>query len=462
MIKTFIDNNKDNMIQDVIELINIPTVFDKNPCQGGPFGQNVKIGLEKVLKMAEDMGMEAKNIDGYAGEITIGKGDYVVGILGHIDVVEGGEDWLTDPFVGEVKDNKIYGRGSTDDKGPIISCLYAMKYLLDNDKIPDKASIRMIVGTNEEEDWKGIEYYVENTKILPNVSIVPDGYFPLIFCEKGLIDFDMRKPIKVNNDAPVKILELKGGTGRNIVAAKASCKIETTEALANKIFARLRKQDNIKADLQGNIVQVVAEGKATHAMSPEKGINGISIIMKALGEIEEPFSHEELIDTYNRYIGMTYNGENFGCDFSDEVSGRLTMNVGVVRFEGDMAVLESNLRYPASMELDTVMAAMNKTMEEAGLEYVEKSYIKPICIDKDSDLVKKLMTSYRKTTGDMEHEPFAIGGATYARAIPNAVAFGPLFPDEEELAHEANEFLAIDSLVKMTEIYGDCLELLMK
>lgn len=461
-IHEFIEKNCEEMISDIVDFVNIPSLYCPDEAtENMPFGKNISVGLNWILEKAKSMGMTVRNIDGYAGEISIGDGNFIVGILAHEDVVPAGEDWETDPFDAIVKDNKIYGRGTGDDKGPLISTLYVMKYLLEENKIPQGVMIRMIIGTDEEEEWRGIDYYTSHVDILPDYSIVPDGYFPLIYCEKGLIDFDLRLPLQVDGDAEIIVKELYGGSGRNIVAGKAFCSLECRKGDPLVIAKTLEATKGISTAVDGREVKVTVQGRSTHAMSPEKGENAISILIDALEKLNYSLSYGKLIETYNNYIGLDYNGEKFGCGFEDELSGKLTLNIGIIKVTGQDAVLESNLRYPASMNFDEVKAAMDKTIEKAGFAYEQKSYLPPVYTEPDSDFVGVLMDAYQRVTGDTENKAFAIGGATYARAIPNAVAFGPLFPYEEELAHEANEYLDIDSLEKMTVIYAAALEGLM-
>lgn len=462
-IYEFIEKNREKMISDVVDFVNIPSVYCPEESTGDmPFGQNVAKGLNWVLDKAKSMGMAARNIDGYAGEISVGKGDFIVGILAHEDVVPAGEDWSTNPFDAVIKDNKIYGRGTGDDKGPLISSLYVMKYLVEENKIPDGVMVRMIVGTDEEEEWRGIDYYTSHVDILPDYSIVPDGYFPLIYCEKGLIDFDLHFALEEDKNAEIIIKELTGGSGRNIVAGKAFCTLECRKGNAETVVKTLEATKGVSTAVNGTTIEITVQGRSTHAMSPEKGENAISLLMESLGTLKQTLSYGKLVDTYNRYIGMDYHGEKFGCGFEDQLSGKLTLNIGVIKVQGEEVILESNLRYPASMEVEDVKTAMNKTIDSAGFVYGEKAYLPPVYTEPDSEFVKVLMEAYQRVTGDKENQAFAIGGATYARAIPNAVAFGPLFPYEDELAHEANEYLDIDSLEKMTVIYADALEGLMK
>lgn len=460
-VKKFINKNKDKIIEDIATLVEIPTVYSEGT-EGKPFGDSIAEGLDTVLEMGRKMGMQAKNIDGYAGEITAGTGNQTIGVLAHIDVVPAGTDWNTEPFKCKNKDGKLYGRGTMDDKGPLVAGLYAMKYLMDNNKIPKDSAVKLIIGADEEEEWRCMKYYKEHVHPLPEYSIVPDGYFPLIFCEKGLIDFDLSQEFYNDKAAVVKVVEITGGTSRNIVPASAMCKLLVDGEAKKALINHLKQFQEIECLEIENGLKLNVTGKSTHAMSPEKGLNAVSLLMEALGKVKEPVSNRGFIETYNKYIGMNYNGERFGCGFNDELSGRLTLNVGTISLKENYVSMEMNLRYPASTKWETVKEAMMKTIKEAGFSYKEKSYLPPVYIDPDSDFVQGLMDSYRRITGDMENQPFAIGGATYARGIPNAVAFGPLFPDEEELAHEANEFISIRSLEKMTEIYVDALERLLR
>ncbi|MGF6376988.1 succinyl-diaminopimelate desuccinylase [Clostridiales Family XIII bacterium PM5-7] len=462
-MKTFFHEQKENMINDIVALVNIPSVFNEQDTrEKQPFGSDVAKALDWILEKAESMGMQTKNIDGYAGEITIGTGPLMIGILVHEDVVPAGEGWNSEPFNAHVEHNRIYGRGTGDDKGPLISSLYAMKYLMDNDRIPHDACLRMIIGTNEEETWGGINYYKEKVSRLPDYSIVPDGYFPLVFCEKGLLDLNFKFPINQNENGTMMVETIVGGSGRNVVPGKASCTIFcNTDKEKGKVL-NLVNGIGLSVEAEGDLFTVTAEGKSTHAMSPEKGSNAISSLIAALEKLDLDGDIGTFVANYMKYIGMDYNGGDFGCGFEDELSGKLTFNIGTINMTAKEIVLEANLRYPASMGKEEVMDALRKTSNLAGFTMEEIDYLPPVYTKPDSDFVNILMEAYQKNTGDQVNGAFAIGGATYARAIPNAVAFGPLFPYEEELAHEANEYLEIDSLEKMTMIYIDALEGLMQ
>ena len=451
----FIKKNREQMIADTKEFAGIPSVLDeKTKGVGRPFGEKTARALDWILQRGQSLGMDVKNFDGYAGEMTAGSGSRMIGILGHADVVAPGEGWNTEPFEIQEIDGKLYGRGTLDDKGPIISCLYAVKYLMEEKAIPEDAAIRFIVGCDEEEEWRCIDYYREKADRMPDCSIVPDGNFPLIHCEKGLIDVDFSYGTESDGAHEIIVESLYGGSAKNVVPGKAYCTLrclsgETAAALA----AALSGIKQISGKQDNSCVHVTVSGKSTHAMSPEKGVNAISLMMEALETVSGEFDIQPVYQIYNRYIGMTYYGEKFGMQFEDAASGKLTFNVGTIELKDGKVTFGVSVRYPATVEKEKVFAAAEEICSRAGMEMNVTSHMDGLYVDADSDFIEVLMEAYRTVSGDCENGPMAIGGATYARTIPNAVAFGPLFPHEEELAHEANEFLSLESLAQMTLIY---------
>ena len=451
MIKEYIEKNTAEMVRRLSELVAIPGVFEATPSKGAPFGKNIRRSLEYVLNMGQQMGFQVKNYDGYAGEITAGKGSRMIGILCHTDVVSAGEGWNTEPFDPVEKDGKLYGRGTSDDKGPLIASLFAMKYLADNQMIPEDACLRMIVGTDEEESWRCIRYYLDHAETLPQVSVVPDANFPLLYWEKGLLDFDLTSAETSDEKAEIQIVELKGGRSRNIVPDEASCLLKCEDP--EKTAENLELPEQVTVEIADGFLKLSVRGISTHCMSPEKGFNAVSCLLETLGQFGEKLSHASYMKQFHQAVGMDYDGARLGCAMEDP-AGVLTFNVGTVNMdENGRILLQCNIRYPASVEYSDIRELLERQLKKYGFLYNEIDYLAPVYHKKDSSLIRCLMSAYQEVTGDMDTEPMAIGGATYARALPNAVAFGPLFPYEEELAHEANEFLSIDSFQKMTEIF---------
>ena len=334
-----------------------------------------------------------------------------------------------------------------------------MKYLADNQMIPEDACLRMIVGTDEEESWRCIRYYLDHAETLPQVSVVPDANFPLLYCEKGLLDFDLTSAETSDEKAEIQIVELKGGRSRNIVPDEASCLLKCEDP--EKTAENLELPEQVTVEIADGFLKLSVRGISTHCMSPEKGFNAVSCLLETLGQFGEKLSHASYMKQFHQAVGMDYDGARLGCAMEDP-AGVLTFNVGTVNMdENGRILLQCNIRYPASVEYSDIRELLERQLKKYGFLYNEIDYLAPVYHKKDSSLIRCLMSAYQEVTGDMDTEPMAIGGATYARALPNAVAFGPLFPYEEELAHEANEFLSIDSFQKMTEIFVKGLHKLM-
>ncbi len=454
------------IIADIMDLVRIPSILSEKKSEEAPFGENVKKCLDEILRKGQDMGFVTRNIDGYVGEMDMGNGPDLIGILCHSDVVAAGEGWNTEPFEPQVIDGKLYGRGSSDDKGPLVVCMHAVKKLMDDGKIPANVTIRIIVGTNEEEDWDDMKHYKRVRKEFPRYSIIPDGMFPLIYCEKGLYDvnFVYHGNSCASPDAEVELISIEGGLARNVVPARAQAKLraaaDQVESVSASISEVIEAQGvDGKVACGGNIVTVSVTGKSAHAMNPEKGVNAISQLMGLLGSFPKlSFSHQQLVDSYNARIGMDHTGAASSCDCSDAESGSLTFNIGTIAMKDDGVIeLAASIRYPASFAFEDIEKKVADGFAESAFDVVFADHMLPVYFEQDDKFVELLMGVYARMTKDSAAEPIAIGGATYARALPNAVAFGPVFPDEKELAHEPNEYVSIEKLLLAGEIYYEAL-----
>ena len=176
MFDDIIENYKNDIISTTSELIKFPSVSEETDSKENPFGENCTKALNYILDLAEYLGFRTKNIDNYCAYIEFGEGEELVGIIGHLDVVPALEEdgWTTPPFSPTIRDEKLFGRGSIDDKGPVVASLYAMKAIMDNTKV--SKTVRLILGLNEEKGWKCIDYYKEHEK-WPDISFSPDENF---------------------------------------------------------------------------------------------------------------------------------------------------------------------------------------------------------------------------------------------------------------------------------------------
>lgn len=456
-----IEENRAEMISSLSKLISIPSTA--GAAEGDmPFGKHVHEAYLCMLDMAEKEGFTQFNADNFGGHIDFpGSRDGVVGIVGHLDVVPEGDGWDFDPYGGDIIDGKICGRGTMDDKGPVIASFYAMKALKECGYKPVR-TIRLILGLDEETNWKGMEYYLSKADNIPDFGFTPDGDFPAIHGEKGILVFDIVKKFSQNAVKGMELSSLKGGTAANSVADFARAVLhnsgETGYEHIKELAAGFKKEKNCPVTCKGmgKSLEITVKGISAHGAKPEQGRNAVSLMMELLGRIN--FVNEDIndfIEFYNKCIGYDIHGENIGCNFCDEPSGRLVFNVGVTEMDKKTVQLTINVRYPVTMSAEDVYHGIMEVLNHYELGIVKGKHQLPIYIPEDEPLIKTLMDIYRKHTGDMKSRPLVIGGGTYARAIKNTIAFGARFPGEPELGHQKNECISEENLVKLAKIYAE-------
>ncbi len=409
--------------QSLAGLMEIPSVTEVGDAQA-PFGENCAKALDYVLALCEKFGFRTKKCANLLGWAEIGEGEEMIGILAHLDVVPAGEGWDHPAFAltkveidGEVR---LYGRGICDDKGPAIMAIYAMKKLLDSGE-PLTRRIRIIFGLTEEKgEWKDMEYYVAHEE-LPSFGITPDATFPAVYGEKGILILELTMPKGVSG-----IDKIAGGSVHNVVPDFCKCEVE------------------------GEAFE--AMGKSAHGSTPNKGENAILACMKQVEEKKSCHLSKFICEKFDEKC----DGSLAGCGFSDKESGALTLNLGVIEERGEDVVITLDIRYPVTYKAETITEAVKSSCKPYGVECVQTEHKAPVYADKNGAFITALAQVYREETGD-DAEPFVMGGGTYARAMPNIVAFGPLFPDSPETEHQKNEYMRETDLIKARRIYESAL-----
>jgi len=437
--KKAIETNMEPLINDIAASCRINSV-EGEPEPGMPFGKGVADALAFMLEKGEELGFKTTNYDNYVAEIEYGDGEEIVGILGHVDVVPAGDGWDYDPWGGTITEDKIIGRGTLDDKGPLLTCMYAMKILKDLN-VPLKRKIRVILGTNEETDWGCMNHYINVVKPqLPTIAFSPDSNFPLTYAEKGLVQFTLTREISEN-------IEIEGGSAFNSVpsSVKIALDCKYKEALKAAIEASEEKDSYTVAEEDGKLV-VTAKGIGAHAAHLEDGKNAIHLLMALLAKLPLEGELKEISDFYAEVFGMCNHGEKMGVYCEDDDCGPITLNVSKVFVEDGKFVIGCDCRIPVAYTIASVEEKVETRVKEFGYEYKQISTERPLYVPKDSELVTTLMAAYSKVTGDYESQPRSSGGATYSRAINNCVAFGCLLPTQVDTMHQANECLEIENL----------------
>ena len=445
---------KDELIADMKAWISIPSV-QAEPLPGKPFGENVAKALDLALDTARKYGFETRNIDYYAGDISLGSGEQTLGMLAHLDVVPAGEGWSHDPFGAEIDDGKIFGRGTIDDKGPALCALYAMRAVRDAG-VPQEFGVRLILGCDEETGMSDMRYYASKVQ-MPDFGFSPDAGFPVINIEKGGCNVELSW--QGGSDAEIPVLQLYAGERPNVVPAYAKAILSTENVSAAEIEAKIAchaakvNQKLFVKDLGCGKCEVSAEGVLSHGSLPEQGVNAASVLLIALKDIGAGANLAPALDMITTCIGMEPDGASLNIKCEDELSHNLSCNLGILRWDGKDFCATLDIRYPLCTNEVEILGNIVKTVSKYGVCVKQTSGHTPHHVPADHKIVKGLMHVYNKITGE-DAKPIAIGGGTYSRMMPNTVAFGPVFPHEEDRCHIADECIDIDSMMKATRIYA--------
>ncbi len=434
------------MLVDLLtKWVQIPSVKD-TPTPGAPFGKEVRKMLDVAMEDARAMGFAVRDFDGYACDITLGDKPEAIAVLGHLDVVPAGDGWRVPPFSATREGDIILGRGTNDDKGPSLAALLAMKAMKDAG-VPLKRSIRMVLGCDEESDWQDMAYYTTHTQ-MPDVGFSPDASFPLINTEKGMFHAMITAPAAA---AGLQVKELFTGERMNVIPGESVALLAGGEDLARAVEAYAAKTGlPYTAEVTPDGVKVTAEGIPGHAAYPEGRRNAIGMMLLLLRELGVEGAFRTLADV----VGMESDGKSLGCACEDEVSGALTCNMGILHLENGVITATLDMRCPVKADLQAIEAAAKAHLP--GFTFVEAATKAPHHVPADTELVSNLLAAYHEETG-LPAEAQSTGGGTYAKVLKQGVAFGAAFPDDEDLAHQANEYASITKLMKAAKIYANAL-----
>ncbi|PAB57757.1 M20 family metallopeptidase [Anaeromicrobium sediminis] len=437
IIKEKIESNFNEFIEDLQELIRIPSVYEDDK-SSYPFGKNIDASLKATLAIAKKLGFHTfYDPNGYYGYADYGHGDEMIGVLGHLDVVPAGDlkKWDTDPFDPVIKDGKLFGRGTQDDKGPTLAAMYALKSLIDsNVKINKK--VRFIFGTDEENLWRGINEYNKKERI-PDYGFTPDSNFPLTYAEKGLLQVNLI----AKNETPIR---LNGGDAYNSVPSQISYEATDSDSLVECL-------EELNFEYKRNNDTITVIGKSVHAKDSEKGINAICRLLIAMDKMG---LKSKCIDFIVENILEDALATKIFGECEDEVSGHLKFNVGKINIDENNEILNIDMRIPVSVDKEFVLNKLSETVEKYGFVIEENDYLRSIYTPLDSKIVTTLMEAYVEVTGDSKNSPISSGGATYARAMDNCVAFGATFPYSAQTEHQPNEYIKLDEMKMAMEIYS--------
>lgn len=421
------------------------------PAEGMPFGEGPAKALQEALKIAKELGFKTVNFDNYCGYAEMGEGEEIVGIAGHLDIVPVGGDWTYDPFKLTREGDYVYGRGTADDKGPVLEALYAMKLLRDSGVKLNKR-VRLIMGCNEETGSKCMEHYNEVAEEV-SCGFTPDASFPCIHGEKGQMGM-------MAYSKNTKIISVNGGFVSNAVCDTCTTVIPAEVGLKEKLEAALKetKLQEYKVTEENDQITIYAKGLPAHASTPTFGVNAAGVTFACLAEAG---FEDDFVKFYNEHIGTECDGSGIGLKLEDEY-GELTLCNGIVRMENGVISCTIDIRVPVTYKADAVRKMCEEKLEDENGRIEILGIGDSLFFPRESPLVNALYKAYVDVTGDTENKPMVIGGGTYAKSLKNIIAFGPEMPGIDYRIHGADEFILVSGMEEAVLIYMEAIKNLLE
>ena len=447
-------NHKEDLLKDLFELLSVRSILGTDITEETPFGSGPREALDLILSFGKRDGYKTKLVENKAGHIEVGQGEELFGILGHVDVVPVVEaDWTSHPFKPEIRDGKIFARGSLDDKGPTMAAYYAVK-LLDKLGVKWNKRVRVIVGSDEETGFRCVEAYFKHEE-QPASGFTPDAMFPLVYAEKARATFDHKlKFVDEDGQYNYKLVKFNGGQVLNMVVASAKAELEGEASDIKEKFENFLAQEKLEGEVEvGNTIKLTLKGKAAHGSTPQYGINGATKLAEFLSTLGLDNNGKNFVDYIVEKLANDPFGEKLEINYSDDEMGEATYNYGILEYdlERKIGLVSTDCRHPKKFDLVDRLNGIKVDNIDIEVTSTKEAHYVP----KDDELVTTLMDVYRKHTGDTKNDAFVLGGGTYARCLKKGVAFGLLFPDKEDTMHQANEYLEVEDLLLATAIYAE-------
>ena len=443
-LNAIIESMHDEMIDTLQKWIRVPSVKGE-AAPGAPFGKEVRSMLDMALADCEQMGFKTQNFDGYIAHADLGEGsdEDALAILAHLDVVPEGDGWKYPPYGAVIENGRMYGRGTSDDKGPAVAALYAMKAVKDAG-IPLRRKVRLILGCDEESGWEDIAHY-NKVATMPRMGFSPDASYPIINIEKGICRLELHG---VLSNEGLQVIAFNNGERPNVIPGRASALVAGDAATVAQAEAAAKKLDiPAEVHLTDKGVSITVTGISGHAAYPETARNANGEMLLLLRELGVQGDLRLLADK----IGLDYRGEGLEISVSDGISGYLTCNLGIIRAGEGGVYATLDIRYPVMTNPDMIIKNVSASLPGMRVDAMEVK--EPHHVPAGCELVQNLLDAYHEVTG-YERNCLYTGGGTYARSLQEGVAFGASFPQDEDLAHQANEYADIEGLYKNIKIFA--------
>lgn len=416
---------------------------------------------------ARKLGFEFKRFDGRIEEITLArKGDLkpILAVLTHGDVqgVEG-QHWSSSPWEGKIVEGRIVGRGTEDDKGPIIVTLYSMAALRDTGW-PLGWTLRLLVANGEESSWDEIPYYLERAP-MPDRTLGVDANYPVTHAQKayGLVNFHA-EPAEARSGS-WRVVKMSGGSGNSIIPERGEAVLDWVgEGPAGDLSSQAARWASehsgakLTVSRDGGHFKIDAEGRGGHTSEPTSGHNALGDLTAFLAGLDLRLdAWGSLASFVGTKVGTETDGASLGIAHTDPVMGALTSCLVYLLEEDGKPAARVNLRVPRGItapEMEKSLAERTAAFQGQGggkvstaVQLLNQPHLTPA----EGELVSGLLEVWKEVTGE-EGKPVAIGGGTQARLFQGGVDFGPAWPGKPYRGHGTDEYLTIDELHRIGEL----------
>lgn len=452
-IDEYFAGKEDQLVQSVSRLVRIEsTLGEAQP--GMPFGPGPAAALEEALALAGELGLHGENLEGYVGVVDLNEKETALHILGHLDVVDAGEGWtMTQAFQPKVVDGLLYGRGTDDDKGPMVAALLAMKAVKDLG-IPLQKNARIIFGTDEETGFRDIHWYYDKHPYAP-YTISPDADFPIINIEKGHYQPTFGADWPEENALP-RVVSITGGPRLNMVPPKAQALVaglplETIQAACDGLgleaaitFTLTQREDG---------VHILCSGLGAHGSTPEEGHNAQTALVALLASLPlaDCPSTRAVRALARLFPHGDFTGQALGIAQEDELSGHLSLAFTLLNLHATGFQARFDSRTPLCGTDESIRLVTEQAMSQAGFTITGK-IDPPHHVPADSPFIQVLAKCYELYTGQ-KSQCLAIGGGTYVHDIPGGVAYGASMPGFVSNLHGPDERVNIRDLLTAAKIF---------
>lgn len=444
--KIDIEKYESAFLNDLKLLIEVPSIRNISSKEiGKPFGIEIARSFDVFETMAKRMGFEVTNVDGYAIHVATSKALPYIGVLAHLDVVEAEGHWDSDPFTMQIRDDILYGRGVSDDKGPLLAALYAM-YILKEQGLISKP-IRLIVGGAEETTWECIEYYFKKNP-QPEWGFSPDGNFPIVNGEKGILQVSCR----FHGFSSIKVTSKKR---LDYVCEEVEIELPIEDLIGIKEYAKQANSLTYTTDK----VNLIYRGDIVLSRNPQRGVNALNVFFEDFKAYTFKDEFQKLKEFYCAYLFDDHVGEKLRIEYVDKDMGSTSMCPMSITWNEEVKEVCIDVRYVKGVTMETILEKLHQASDDFDINIDIIKERRLLYVEEDSPLIQSLKQAYKNVMGK-EAEVFTKGGASYARVLDRGIVFGATFGDYNTCVHMANENMPKKDLLMAMEIYCEALYLL--